>query len=259
MRDLPHSVDRTILIRASRDTVFRYFTDSALWASWWGAGSTIGAQPGERVLIRFPNGVEVAGELVEIVSPERIVFTYGFTSGTPIGAGESLTTITLEAVGADTRVHLQHAFADPDVRDHHIQGWRHQLSVFANTVADAIVGDATALVDAWFEAWTEADAATRLRAISAITSADVRFRDRHSFLEGQADLTEQIGAYHQFMPGVRLLRRGEVRHCLGTILADWTFVGADGQERGAGTNVFQIGEGRVIQSVTGVWSPAQQG
>jgi uncharacterized protein YndB with AHSA1/START domain len=258
MIDLPHRLDRTILIHASRETVFRYFTDSALWASWWGAGSTIGTRVGDRVSIRLSNGIEVLGDLVEIVAPERIAFTYGFASGTPIGVGESLATITLEAVGEDTRVNLRHDFADPVARDHHIQGWRHQLSVFANTVADATVGDAAALVDAWFEAWAEADAAARMRALAAITAVDVRFNDRHSLVEGREELSAQIGAYHHFMPGVRLQRRGDARHCLGTVLADWTFAGADGQERGAGTNVFHVGEGRVIQSVTGVWSPARK-
>ena len=38
---LPHSLDRTIVIRARRETVFRYFTDSLRWAKWWGAGSMI--------------------------------------------------------------------------------------------------------------------------------------------------------------------------------------------------------------------------
>ena len=30
--NLPHTLERNILIRASRDTVFRYFTDSQRWA-----------------------------------------------------------------------------------------------------------------------------------------------------------------------------------------------------------------------------------
>src|SRR6185295_11811411 len=81
MMSLPHRVDRTITILAPVDTVFRFFTDSARWASWWGAGSTIDATPGGRVLIRHPGGTEVTGEVLEIAPPKRIVFTYGNASG----------------------------------------------------------------------------------------------------------------------------------------------------------------------------------
>ena len=96
MNTLPYRLDRTVTITASRETVFRFFTDSARWASWWGAGSTIEARPGGPVYIRHPNGVETLGEVVEVQSPERIVFTYGFASGKPIPPGSSRVTIRLE-------------------------------------------------------------------------------------------------------------------------------------------------------------------
>ena len=76
--ELPHRLDRTILIEAPRETVFRYFTDNTRWSAWWGAGSTIDARPGGRVLIRYPNAVEATGEVVEVSPPERIIFTYGY-------------------------------------------------------------------------------------------------------------------------------------------------------------------------------------
>ena len=37
--DLTETLDRKITIGARRETVFRYFTDSARFAKWWGAGS----------------------------------------------------------------------------------------------------------------------------------------------------------------------------------------------------------------------------
>ena len=39
MTAFPHLLERTVDIGATVDTVFEYFTDSALWAAWWGAGS----------------------------------------------------------------------------------------------------------------------------------------------------------------------------------------------------------------------------
>ena len=47
MTAFPHLLERTVDIGATVDTVFEYFTDSALWAAWWGAGSAIDARPGE--------------------------------------------------------------------------------------------------------------------------------------------------------------------------------------------------------------------
>ena len=133
---LSHTLERSIVIRAQREVVFRFFTDSARWAAWWGAGSTIDPRPGGRVFIRYPGGIEVSGEIVEIDEPERIVFTYGFVAGSPIPPGSSLVTIALERERAGTRVRLSHAFAEAQVRDEHVQGWRYQLSLFANAVAD---------------------------------------------------------------------------------------------------------------------------
>jgi len=117
MMSLSHRLDRLVTIQATRETVFRFFTDETRWASWWGAGSTIDAHPGGQVRIRYPNGVEASGEVVDVRAPERLVFTYGYVSGKPIPPGSSRVTITLEPFEAGTRLHLSHEFADASVRD----------------------------------------------------------------------------------------------------------------------------------------------
>ncbi len=147
---LDHRLDRTISIRAPRETVFRFFTDAARWASWWGKGSTIDARPGGRVSIRYPDGTEAAGEVLDLVAPERITFSYGFVTGKPFPAGGSRVTLNLEQDGAGTRLHLTHAFPDAAARDEFVQGWRYQLSLFANVVADEVNAGAAALIDEWF-------------------------------------------------------------------------------------------------------------
>jgi uncharacterized protein YndB with AHSA1/START domain len=255
MTPLPFRLDRTILIAASRETVFGFFTNDARWASWWGTGSTIDARPGGKVLIRYPGGIEVSGEVVEAVAPDHIAFTYGFVSGQPIAVGASLVTIRLEAVEDGTLLHLAHEFADEKVRDEHVQGWRYQLSVFGNVVADRLHAGAATVVDDWFRAWSEPDADARSRSLAAIAVPGVRFRDRHSLIDGLADLTDQLGAYQRFMPGMRLERRGDVRHCQGMLLVEWTALGPDGQPRGSGTNVFVLDAGGRIAAVTGFWAP----
>ena len=253
MTSLPHQLDRTITIRAPRETVFRFFTDNARWASWWGAGSTIDPRPSGKLLIRYPDGTEAVGEVVELRAPERIAFSYGFVSGKLIPPGGSRVTIDLERDGDGTRLRLVHEFADAALRGEFVQGWRYQLSLFANIVADEIHKEATALADAWFAAWGEPDAATREREIGRIASPGVTFRDRFSCTGGVDDLPPHLAAAQRFMPGMRLKRDGSVRHCQGVALADWIAVTADGQERARGTNVFAFGADGRIESVTGFW------
>jgi uncharacterized protein YndB with AHSA1/START domain len=248
---LDHRLDRTLVIGAPQAAVFRYFTDPDRWAAWWGAGSTIDARPGGRVFVRYPEGTEAIGEVVEIDAPSRIVFTYGYASGTPVPPGGSRVTIRLEPVARGTRLHLVHQFAEAAVRDQHVQGWRYQLSLFANVVANELHRDADATVDAWFAMWSDTDAASRSRRLSALAAPDVCMRDRFSAVEGIDELTRHIGAAQQFMPGLRLQREGEARHCQGVLLADWSAIGPDGQPRGRGTNVFTLAPDGTVETVTG--------
>ncbi len=251
---LPHALDRRVLIRARRDIVFKYFTDSERWAAWWGQGSSIDPRPGGKVFIRYPNAIEAGGEVVEIDPPKRIVFTFGFASGQPIPVGGSRVTITLEDDPAGTCLTLHHEFAEAAVRDHHVQGWRYQLAVFANVVADSLLVGMRPSVDAWFAAWSEPDAAKRNQLLHTTVASGVRFRDHFSLVEGLADLEPHLAAVHVFMPGMKLERAGEVRHCQGTVLADWVAQGPDGAERGRGTNVFGFDAEGKIEDVVGLWT-----
>jgi len=255
MPDLPYRVDRTVLIAAAPRTVFLFFTDSSRWASWWGAGSTIDARPGGKVYIRHPNGIEAAGEVLEVREGERIVFTYGFVSGKPIPAGSSRVTIQLEGIEAGTRLRLLHEFAEPGPRDEHVQGWRFQLSLFANVVSNENFAGAANAVDGWFAAWAIAGEQLREQALAKIVTPRIRFRDRFSLLDGMSDVVAHIGAAQRFMPGIVLQRRGEIRQCQGTVLADWIATGSDGKERMSGANVFVFGPDGKIDWITGFTNP----
>jgi uncharacterized protein YndB with AHSA1/START domain len=253
MAVLPYTLDREIVIGATPETVFRFFTDTPRWAAWWGAGSTVDPRPGGQVYIRHPGGIEASGEILEIAPHQRFVFSYGFASGKPIPPGSSRVTITLAEDADGTRLNLTHELPDASARDEHVQGWRFQLSLFANIVSEEVNAGAAHAIDAWFSVWSITDAAERERVLAGIAAPGVQFRDRFSKLDGIADLVPHVGAAQRFMPGMRLERKGNVRHCQGTALADWTAVGTDGQERGHGTNVYRFdARGRIVD-VTGMW------
>ena len=252
MPEFPYRLDRTVLIRATPEIVFRFFTDSARWATWWGAGSTIDATPGGKVYIRHSNGVEVLGEVLAVEPVNRIVFTYGYASGNPMPAGSSRVTIALEPDAGGTRLHLLHEFAEAAPRDVHVQGWRFQLSLFGNVTANEAYAGARDTVDSWFAVWLIADGAERAAELARIAAPGIRFRDRYSLLEGQEDVAAHIAAALRFMPGIGLRRKGEVRHCQGTVLADWGAADSDGVERMTGTSVFSMSPDGRIESVTGL-------
>jgi uncharacterized protein YndB with AHSA1/START domain len=248
-----YTLDRILTIGARPDTVFSFFTDSARWASWWGAGSSIDPRPGGRVLVVHPGGVEASGVVIEIEPPHRIVFSYGFASGKPIPPGASRVSIRLAPHAEGTQIHLTHEFDDEGARGQHVQGWRYQLSLFANAVANLVNAGATASIDTWFSAWSDADSAARDRALVQIALPEVRFSDKYSRTDGVDELSTHLDAARRFMPGIRLERRGDVRHCQGSALADWVAV-KDGNEISRGTNLFVFGPEGEIRSVTGFWA-----
>ena len=254
MTVLSHVLNRTLVIRASREIVFGFFTDSARWAAWWGGGSTIDARPGGAMRIRYPDGTEVAGEVLEVSRPQRIVFTYGYVKGTPIPPGGSRVTIRLDPHDEGTSLTLTHEFADEEIRDQHVQGWRYQLSLFANVVANEVNANARDIVDAWFLAWATKDVADREAALANIAQPSVAVRDRFTAIDGMADLQAHITGAQRFMPGFTMKRTGDIRHCQGTVLAEWIATGADGQQRGSGTNVFTVGGDGRLSSVVGFWN-----
>ena len=254
MTSLEHVLERSIVICATRSTVFRFFTDSSRFADWWGQGSRIEWRRGGAVVIRYPNGVTASGTVEDIVEDERVVFTYGYDApGNPIPPGGSRVTVTLEERPEGTLLRLRHELADVAARDHHVQGWRYQLALFANVAARDQHRDVAAVVDRYLGLWSEADASVRQKELAATTVPDVVFGDAFGCTRGRDDLAAHVAAVQLHMPGVRLAREGEVRQCQGTALASWVALGSGGERRGRGTSVFDLAPDGRISRVVGFW------
>lgn len=245
--ELKEILERRITIRARRQTVFAYFTDSERFARWWGEGSRIDPRVGGEVFIRNPNGVTMTGRIVEIEEPERIVFTH-------LHAGvESLVTIRLEEAPKGTELFLRHAFSSAKIRDHFVQGWRYQLAVFSKIIAEESRDAVTRNVDAFFRAWGDPDAAKRRELLVSCAAPEVSFRDAYSATDGLEDLLANLDAVQIFLPGVTLSRAGDVRVSHGSALAEWT-AARGGEPVGKGTNVFELAPDGRISSATGFWN-----
>ncbi len=170
--------------------------------------------------------------------------------------GSSRVTIKLLRHRSGTELHLLHEFPEASTRDEHVQGWRFQLSLFANVVANEMFAGAVNAVDAWFDIWGISDDRLREQTLRKCASAEISFRDLYSALDGVADVSAHIAAAQRFMPGIGIHRRGDVRHCQGIVLADWAAVGSDGRERTTGTSVFVFNPDSKIDSVTGFTNPS---
>ena len=250
---LPHTLECTVLISATRATVFGFFTDPERWAAWWGAGSSIEPRPGGAMRIVYPDGTAATGQVLEIEDGRRVVFTYGYESGKMIPPGGSRVTITLEEGRTGTLVRLRHELADQGTRDAHVQGWRYQLALFANVTTREQHRDAASVIDRYFALWNLGDDVGRRQAMEGVVTPDVIFQDAHGCTAGVDDLAAHIVASRRFMPGLTLERDGEVRHCQGTALADWRVTGADGAVIARGTNVVQLAPDGRINRAVGFW------
>jgi len=254
MSELIHELERAVTVRATGATVFAYLTDSQRFASWWGAGSRVDARPGGEVYVRYPNGVEASGAVVEIAAPDRISFTYGYASGRPFGPGASLVTATVADGSGGALVTLRHAFADAAARDHHVPGWRYQLAVLAIVAAREQHAGVEAIADRFLAVWSETDGPARRAALAAIAVDRLTFRDEWAATDGIDDLAAHIGAAQQHMPGVALERDGPVRHCQGTALVDWVVRARDGAVSRRGTNVLDLAPDGRLAGVVGLWA-----
>ena len=76
------------------------------------------------------SGIDVAvGEYVEIVPPERIVWTWGWEGSDTIPPGSSTVEVTLTADGDATVVHLRHSgLPDENAEQEHREGWTHYVA-----------------------------------------------------------------------------------------------------------------------------------
>lgn len=125
----------TTRIAAPPETVFPYFTDPARYVQWMGSEVDLDPTPGGTYRVRVRDGVEAAGEFVEVDPPRRVVFTWGWQGDPLVAPGSTRVEVTLEPDGDETVVRLvHHDLPGPEPRDHHRQGWELYLPRLALVV-----------------------------------------------------------------------------------------------------------------------------
>jgi len=123
---------REIMIDASPETIWPFLVDPAKHVEWLGTVAEIDPQPGGvyRVLVQGQH--QSAGEYLEVVPNEKVVFTFGWEEeGNPIKPGSTTIEISLHPEGSKTLVRLAHRGLPDEAVSDHTRGWDHYLGRLA--------------------------------------------------------------------------------------------------------------------------------
>jgi uncharacterized protein YndB with AHSA1/START domain len=132
----------TRIFDAPRSLVFKAWTEPERLVRWWGplgfktrvSKMEVRAGGAWRFCMRSPEGIEnwQQGVYLEIVEPERLVFSYAFEDTTGKPGHETRVTVTFAEDNGKTRLTVHHAvFEAVAVRDDHARGWGETLDRLA--------------------------------------------------------------------------------------------------------------------------------
>ncbi len=110
-------------IAAPPSAVFRYLTESELWARWQGESTELEPRPGGRFRVTMAEGQVVEGEFVTVETDRRVVVTWGWRDHPRMTPGSSTVEFELVPDGRGTIVRLTHRGIPPEDLPIHRAGW----------------------------------------------------------------------------------------------------------------------------------------
>jgi uncharacterized protein YndB with AHSA1/START domain len=123
---------REIVIAATPETIWPFLTDPDRHVQWMGTHAEIDPRPGGIYRVKVGGRHQSAGEYVEVVPRQKVVFTFGWEQPDhPIPPGTTTVEITLHPEGDKTRVRLVHRGLPADAVDDHGRGWQRYLERLA--------------------------------------------------------------------------------------------------------------------------------
>ena len=114
-------VERRIAARPA--AVYRYLTESALWARWQGEAAELEPVAGGRFVVRMAEGQVVEGQFVAVEPDRRVVVTWGWAGHPRMPPGTTTVEFELVADGDGTLVRLTHRGLPPEDVPIHRAGW----------------------------------------------------------------------------------------------------------------------------------------
>ena len=119
---------REVHIKASPEIVFRYLVDPEKYVEWGGSEAVLDPRPGGTYRVLMGGTHQSAGEFLEVVPDERVLFSFGWEEpGHPIPSGSTRVEIRLLPDELGTTVRLTHSGLPEDAVADHSGGWTHYL------------------------------------------------------------------------------------------------------------------------------------
>lgn len=119
------TVEQTVRIEATPETVWSFWTDPVRICEWWGIEADAVAETGGLFRVVMDAGPIMRGEFLELDPPRRLLFSFGWEGGAPGGAlppGSTQVEVTLEADADATVLTLRHELPATHAADH-AKGW----------------------------------------------------------------------------------------------------------------------------------------
>jgi uncharacterized protein YndB with AHSA1/START domain len=121
-------VVQELTIAAPPHVVYALLTDPAQFVRWMAEDAELDPRPGGTVRWTHANGDTVAGEYVELVPGQRVVFRYGWERAeVDIPPGSTTVEIDLTPTAEGTVLRLVHRGLGDRAADAHRGGWQHYL------------------------------------------------------------------------------------------------------------------------------------
>ena len=120
------TIEQSVRIAASPETVWSFWTDPQLLTQWWGTSAEVEPEPGGLYRVVMGEGPVMRGAFIDVDEPHRLVFSFGWEQnapGAPLAPGSTRVEVTLHAEGAGTVVVLRHLDMPADASADHTKGW----------------------------------------------------------------------------------------------------------------------------------------
>lgn len=118
MSNLAQTVQRTIVLDASREEVWEALTDEDALSEWLAPEVELEPREGGELRCRYEDGEERHGEVELVEEAERLAFRWWRE-----GAGQSRVELTVEAVADGTRLTVIESQLDPEAPSLLATGW----------------------------------------------------------------------------------------------------------------------------------------
>ena len=124
------TIEQTVRIAASPETVWTFWTEPERLAEWWGTDAEAVAEPGGLFRVVMESGPVMRGAFTELDPPHRLVFTFGWeqnSPGEPLAPGSTRVEVTMTPDEGETLLVLRHSEMPSTHASDHEKGWSHYL------------------------------------------------------------------------------------------------------------------------------------